>query len=454
MMMKPRMALAAISMTLLAGGPALAQNIALPATYGEITLNASFTPDPYTVNVMAGGSINASSLGNGCRGFIADAPTFQLSYTAGTWPLHFSVLSSADTTLVINGPNGQWYCDDDTNGLNPVVTFPAPAPGGTYDVWVGTYGQGTASAVLYLSELSAATGDAGGGGGGAAGGPDMGLPATYGEINLQAGFTPDPMTVQLTAGGGIEARTVDDSCRGNIATAPDYQITYTSGTYPLIISVLSEVDTTLVINGPDGQWYCNDDTNGLNPVVTFPAPAPGGTYDIWVGTYGNQNAPATLYISELAAADPDAGPGPGPGPVTTGPNPNLPANFGEVNLTAGFPAVAQEIPAGGVVSAFDIPGGECRGYIAEAPDLALNFTNIAGLLPLTFAVDSQADTTLVIMDPAGNFLCNDDTDGANPLVEVLAPQAGRYLVWVGTYSQDPTYPAANLTISTISGGKT
>jgi hypothetical protein len=453
MMMKPRMALAAISMTLLAGGPALAQDMALPATYGEITLNSGFTPDPYTVNVVAGGTTDASLLGNGCRGFISTAPDFQVTYTAGSWPLFFSVLSEADTTLVINGPNGQWFCNDDTNGLNPVVEFPGVAPGGTYDVWVGTYGQNTASAVLYISELSAATGEAGGGGGGGggvAGGPDYTLPATYGEVTLTAGFTPDPMTVDVIAGGGNDAFLVDDTCRGTIATAPDYQVTYTAGAFPLIISVLSDADTTLVINGPDGGWYCDDDSGGrLNPVVTFDTPA-SGTYDIWVGTFGDATAPATLYISELAAADPNGG----PGPVTTGPNPNLPANFGEVNLTAGFPAIVQEIAAGGGVSAFDIPTGECRGYIAEAPDLALNFTNIAGLLPLTFAVESMADTTLVIMDPAGNYLCNDDTNGANPLVEVLAPQAGRYLIWVGTYSEDPTYPAATLTIATISGGKT
>ncbi|MGV8840454.1 MAG: hypothetical protein ACWA6X_09140 [Bauldia sp.] len=450
MKMMPRMALAAISMSLLAGGTALAQDYTLPAAYGEITLNASFSPDPYTVDVVAGGTIDASTLGPECRGYIANAPDFQLTYTAGSWPLYFSVLSEADTTLVINGPDGAWHCNDDYDGFDPAVIFGAgaTAPGGTYDIWVGTYGSNTASATLYISELSTATGGGGGGGGGGgvAGGPDYTLPAAYGEVELTAGFTPDPMIVEMTAGGGIDAYTVDPACRGYIATAPDYQISYTSGTYPLIISVLSQSDTTLVINGPNGAWYCNDDTNGLNPVVRFDTPATG-TYDIWVGTYGNENAPATLYISELAAGGEN-------GPVTTGPNPNLPANYGELNLTVGFPPAVQQLAAGGTVSAFDIPSGECRGYIAEAPDLAVNFTNIAGLLPLTFAVESQADTTLVIMDPAGNYICNDDTNGANPVVEVTAPQAGRYLVWVGTYSQDPTYPAATLTISTVAGGKT
>src|SRR5690606_5796329 len=102
-----------------------------------------------------------------------------------------------------------------------------------------------------------------------------------------------------------DASALGNSCRGYIATAPDYQISYTAGsTYPLIISVLSQADTTLVINGPDGAWHCNDDTNGLNPAVTFNPPS-SGVYDIWVGTYGQSTAPATLYISEIEAANPN-----------------------------------------------------------------------------------------------------------------------------------------------------
>ena len=155
MMMKPRMALAAISMTLLAGGPALAQNMALPATYGEITLNSGFSPDPYTVNVVAGGTTDASSLGNGCRGFISTAPDFQVTYTSGSWPLFFSVLSDADTTLVINGPNGNWFCNDDTNGANPAVRIEQPAAG-AYEIWVGTYAPGpTQAGTLFISEITA-----------------------------------------------------------------------------------------------------------------------------------------------------------------------------------------------------------------------------------------------------------------------------------------------------------
>ncbi|HRH21034.1 MAG TPA: peptidase, partial [Brevundimonas sp.] len=80
---------------------------------------------------------------------------------------------------------------------------------------------------------------------------------------------------------------------------PDFELTYSAGSLPLIISVNSNADTTLVVNAPDARWYCDDDGgNGLNPSLRWNAPM-SGTYDIWVGTFGGGNAPATLSISEL-----------------------------------------------------------------------------------------------------------------------------------------------------------
>lgn len=144
-------ALAAIVAT-----PAAAQNYSLAPTYGTINLTSGFTPDPVVVNVQSGGSIDASqSLGGACRGFVANKPDYRVNYTAGSLPLIFSVSSSADTTLVVNAPNGQWYCDDDSGnaGLNPALRFNSPASG-QYDIWIGTFGNASLQpAQLNISEL-------------------------------------------------------------------------------------------------------------------------------------------------------------------------------------------------------------------------------------------------------------------------------------------------------------
>lgn len=136
----------------LTSSPALAQNAGLTANAGEIRLNAGFTPDPYTVSVVAGGSINGGALPGACTGMISDAPDFEVSYSAGSFPLVFRTLSSADTTLIINGPDGSWYCDDDSFGDGDAeVRFNRPSSG-AYDIWVGTFGGGTASATLVITE--------------------------------------------------------------------------------------------------------------------------------------------------------------------------------------------------------------------------------------------------------------------------------------------------------------
>ncbi len=133
--------------------PAISQDMSLPANFGEIVLNSGFTPDPYVVNIVAGGNINAAGIGSPCTGMISRAPDFQITYRAGTLPLVLRTRSGSDTTLVVNGPDGRWYCDDDTAGnLNAQVFFSAPQSG-VYDIWLGTFGGGTANAQLLITEL-------------------------------------------------------------------------------------------------------------------------------------------------------------------------------------------------------------------------------------------------------------------------------------------------------------
>ncbi|HBH91284.1 MAG TPA: peptidase S1 [Hyphomonadaceae bacterium] len=128
--------------------------------------------------------------------------------------------------------------------------------------------------------------------------PDFSLDPTFGSVDLQSGFEPDPYNIELTSGGGIDAEVV--GCAGMIATAPDFRLNYAaSDVLPLIISTMSSDDTTLVINQPDGSWICDDDSGeNFNASVTMEAPMTG-QYDIWVGSFFGDNQPATLSISEL-----------------------------------------------------------------------------------------------------------------------------------------------------------
>nr|WP_303696842.1 peptidase [Brevundimonas subvibrioides] len=280
-----------------------AVDISQRATYGDASLRSGFTPDPYRIDMYSGGDVDASAIANGCVGMVARAPDFQLTYSAGSLPLIFGVTSSNDTTLVINGPDGRWYCDDDSGeGTNPLMSISDPQSG-TYDVFVGAYGGNGAAAQLYITELNSQVyGDSDGNDDDRysdASRPNSGLTANFGEYYLSAGFTPDPYWLPLYSGGSIDASVVASGCVGMISEAPDFQLTYESGSLPLTFGVEADGDTTLVINGPDGQWYCDDDSGGqADPEVTFRNPR-SGVYDVWVGAYAGRGVSGRLFVTEL-----------------------------------------------------------------------------------------------------------------------------------------------------------
>lgn len=122
------------------------------ANYGEKKLEAGFEPDPFVVNVDAGGAVQ-TNLG-GVKAFVDKNPDFRLVYeNAGKFPLTIYVESQADTTLLVNDPDGKWLANDDTNGLNPQIKIAQPKSG-RYEIWVGTFNGGaTPPAKLFITEL-------------------------------------------------------------------------------------------------------------------------------------------------------------------------------------------------------------------------------------------------------------------------------------------------------------
>tara|TARA_B100000029_G_scaffold111778_2_gene103824 strand:+ start:2219 stop:3733 length:1515 start_codon:yes stop_codon:yes gene_type:complete len=282
-----------------------AQNVAEEANYGSIELTGFFTPDPYTVEIIAGGSIEANAV-TGCSGYISEAPDLELDFSDPSLQLSFFVTSDTDTTLIVNDPSGNWHCNDDfdsASGTNPGVVFSQP-DAGVYDIWVGTYSENEAfeSANLHITELGAPW-DANSSSANTS--LDPLLEANFGNIDLEGLFEPDPYQRSISAGGTVDASTIEN-CAGYVSSAPDLQLDFSNPSdYGLNFFVESSTDTTLVINGPTGDWHCNDDfgsNSGTNPGIVFSDPD-AGIYDIWVGTYseGDAFSEVELYITELGA---------------------------------------------------------------------------------------------------------------------------------------------------------
>ena len=126
-------------------------NWSLPPLYGTIDLASGFRPDPFRVEVTAGGSRNLQSVGR--MGYVAEAPDFDLNYSGGQYNLYIFVESQgADTVLLVCDPSGRYFYSDDRLGTRPAMHFSSPESG-LYDIWVGTYGSQTTPATLAISEI-------------------------------------------------------------------------------------------------------------------------------------------------------------------------------------------------------------------------------------------------------------------------------------------------------------
>jgi len=131
--------------------------------------------------------------------------------------------------------------------------------------------------------------------------------SNFGQRRVRPGFMPDPINVNITSGGTIDASTLGlgAGCVGWLTQQPDYIVRLTGTSANLRMYVTSTADVTLLVNSADAHWHCNDDSyGGTNPSVDLPN-SPRGQYDIWVGSYrSGVTAPSVLHITELSSNHP------------------------------------------------------------------------------------------------------------------------------------------------------
>ena len=123
------------------------------------------------------------------------------------------------------------------------------------------------------------------------------------SIRLAAGFSPNPTVLEGTGGGDRPAADVVNTrntstgpCLGYISPTPHKTVILDSNFANLEMRVESELDTTLIVSGPDGVW-CNDDSGSQNPAIAG-AWLPG-EYQVWVGAYRAEQTPDyELFIQQ------------------------------------------------------------------------------------------------------------------------------------------------------------
>lgn len=306
--LKPALLITLAYLLFIPGSHAYAQilpNVLGDPHYGAIEFgNAS--SHQTSREISAGGSFALSEMNPNYDGYISSIPDLQMSYSAGNGELSFDVESinaGDDPVLLVFSPSGEFLFNDDSeeNEYDSKITIEDPESG-NYAIWVGNYdSEDFIPTLLVISEtpvstpnesefvISSADFDQ----------LDVLEDPYYGSVTLESGFMPDPFVRSITAGGSVDLSKYGHT--GYSGTKPDIDFYFTpSGTTneTLTISVRSETDTILLINGPDENWYFSDDVNGSNPAIIFKNPV-GGLYSIFVGTYDSETAEAELLISEL-----------------------------------------------------------------------------------------------------------------------------------------------------------
>ncbi|MEM6382994.1 MAG: hypothetical protein AAF739_09990 [Pseudomonadota bacterium] len=417
-----------------AGSDTIAPAVPAPDVATDLPFNAGAEPtfgrldligaEPASLDLQAGGPVEAVIQNVDCAGFVADVPDTVIGHVGGV--LQIDVVSETDTTLVVVGPDGLTYCNDDNVDLNPGLRI-AGAQAGDYAVFVGTF-EPIVDDFYPNATVTAFSGDGGADIPGTFGNARASIEPAFGSITLNAGF--GEHSISLQAGGDFEAFELGSDCAGFIAEAPDY-VARLDAPAGVRISARSESDTTMAIVAPDGTVFCNDDTEGLNPAITLADGVPGA-YAIWVGTFEAGDFPdATLNITEAGSK---------------GSNPSQAAV--RTTLTAGFEddPFTTDLQVGGSMDASALDE-TCVGFIARDPNFVLSYN--AGDWPLRIYVVSDADTTMAVRLPDGSIRCNDDFDGLNPSVAMSVPSSGDYEVFVGTFSQDGGRPNATIAVTEL-----
>jgi hypothetical protein len=284
--------------------------------------------------------------------------------------------------------------------------------------------------------------------------------------DLDAGFALDPAFISVNGGGEIDAHPLGGACAGFVHRQPVVKLNWSGAADAVRVFFVSDGDPSLVVAGPDGTLFCNDDTHPLllDPTVVISDPITG-TYRIWVGSAApRQLVPGVLVMTtrpEVNLGTFDLG-----ALIKRPVLPERVAARSESSLRDAIAAMTPKlaeapevtpaaevtvpITAAGTVPLFlfNLDNPQCNGLLSATPDYLFRWKGDAEQLRIFF--EGNADATLLVFGTSGDQLaCNDDaTPGTNlnPLVVIDEPQEGAYGVWVGRLdSQQPVTGTLTIT---------
>ena len=253
-------------------------------TLGDLALAGPSTVA--TRGGIAGGLVDANSLGNNCRGHIPGAPHLTLTTTEYRRVVLFTA-ATRDLTMVVRDAAGVIHCDDDSGGgTQPRIT--ATLPPGLQQVWIGTY-SGSDSAPFRLTVQSESAGAVAP----VADGLSPESSPTVATLDLDA--VPPASAYRGVVAGTVAASALGPSCTGFLTSAPQLRLVSRSPRH-VTISATSGTDLTMLARGPSGDMVCVDDSNGSsNPSLS--ADIAAGTTTVWIGSFMRTRASFRVQVA-------------------------------------------------------------------------------------------------------------------------------------------------------------
>lgn len=255
-----------------------------------------------TGQVSAFDPMEALSPGDFCPGFTdISAPDFVMTMDQSQPMISIYARSATDLVLAVRAPDGSWTCNDDNFELHPGVSVQNAQPG-DYHVFVGAYNPDAMGIYNLYASMGSPNWST------TEGGDSMVAPVSLntlaepaiGRIEFGPDTVVDPRIIFDIEASQTEAFGMGQGCAGFITPErPDLVIDALPGLPQLMVYMASEADGTLVISGPDGQLYCNDDFEQLNPGVMIPNAAEGA-YSVFAGSYSGNGGLATLGVTIAA----------------------------------------------------------------------------------------------------------------------------------------------------------
>lgn len=347
---------------------------------GNYVLSASTSGDDYTANASTTGRITAGGSATGQLETAGDSDWFATSLLAGKEYV-FTLKSGsssglADPMLALYGSNGALLAsNDDSDGLNSLITFTATTSGTYYlGASSGVNGGGTGSYTLDAS---------------LPGTPTPPAPADDYSANVA---TTGSITAGGSATGQLEATADSDWFAIALTAGKQYIFTLTSGATDGL------TDPLLSLYASNGALVTsNDDTDGLNSAITITA-ATSGTY----------------YLA--ASSGPNGG------------------GTGSYVLNASLP-ITDDYGATTSTSGRVVPGGaEVSGQVETTGDADWFAINLTSGQEYTFTLNAGAtnglpDPFLSLYGSSGTLVTSDDdSHSPNAAITYTATTTGTYFL--------------------------